>query len=365
METPPIRVGICGLGRSGRDIHAHTIAKLGDRFRIVAVHDVDPGRLAGTAAELGATAHPTYHGMLADNQVELVVVASYNGFHVEQADLALAAGRHVLCDKPIGLTAAHVDRLIASAARHRRTFAPFQQRRYQADFQRVRAVIDSGVLGRVHAIRIHWHSFKRRWDWQTSSAMHGGALNNNGPHPIDHALELIGVAEPHIHCLGERVLCSGDAEDHLMVTLSHPGRPTVIVELSDAIAYGQPRWVVSGDRGGLTGSDRALTWKWVDWSAMPARPLEFASTPDRSYNQETLTWQEDSWSTAQDPVADSALAFYRDLATALRAGAPPPIDPLSVRRNFAVIERCRAQIAAHMAACARAATPPAATNARA
>ena len=365
MNTSPIRVGICGLGRSGRNIHADTISKLGNDFRIVAVHDVDAARLAATAAELGATAHATYLGMLADPAVDLVVVASYNGFHVEQADMALAAGKHALCDKPIGLTAAHVERLIATAARTGRTFAPFQQRRYQADFQQVRQVIASGVLGRIHTIRIHWHSFKRRWDWQTSTAMHGGALNNNGPHPIDHALELIGVAEPHVHCLGERVLCSGDAEDHLQVTLSHPGRPTVTVELSDVIAYGQPRWVVSGDRGGLTGSDRALNWKWVDWASMPARPLDFASTPDRSYNNETLIWQEDSWTCAQDPVADSALAFYRDLAVGLRGDGKPPIDPLSVRRNFAVIERCRAQITAHMEACARVAAPPAARTAHA
>ena len=86
---------------------------------------------------------------------------------------------------------------------------------------------------------------------------------------------------------------------------------------------------------------------------MPPRPLEFASTPDRSYNGEPLTWHEERWEQAQDLVGDSAIAFYRDLARCLRVGGPPPIDPLSVRRNFAIIERCRAQITAHMAACAR------------
>lgn len=348
MNTPPIRVGICGLGRSGRNIHADAIGKLGDDFRVAAVHDLDAARLAATAGELHATAHPTYAGLLADPAIDLVVVASYNGFHAEQAAMALAAGKHTLCDKPVGLTAADVDRLIAAAARAGRTFAPFQQRRYQADFQQVRRVIASGVLGRIHAIRINWHGFKRRWDWQTSRAMHGGALNNNGPHPIDHALELIGVPAPQVWCTGERILCSGDAEDHLQIVISEPGRPTVTVELSDAIAYGQPRWVVSGDRGGLAGSDRALGWKWVDWSAMPARPLDFSSTPDRSYNTEALTWHEESWACDQDPVADCALAFYRDLARGLRGDGAPPIDPASVRRNLALIERCRAQIAHHM-----------------
>lgn len=354
MSTPPIRVGICGLGRSGRNIHADTIRKLSGDFQVVAVHDTDGERLATTATELGATAHRTYAGMLADPTVDLVVVASYNGFHAEQAAMALAAGKHTLCDKPVGLTAADVERLIAAAAHSKRMFAPFQQRRYQADFQQVQKVIASGVLGRIHTIRINWHGFKRRWDWQTSRAMHGGALNNNGPHPIDHALELIGVPAPHLWCVGERILCSGDAEDHLQLVLSEPGRPTVTVELSDAIAYGQPRWVVSGERGGLTGSDRALNWKWVDWAQMPARPLDFASTPDRSYNHEPLEWHEESWACDQDPVADCALAFYRDLARGLRTGGGPPIDPASVRRNFALIERCREQIAAHMHASARA-----------
>lgn len=349
MTPPPIRVGICGLGRSGRNIHARTIGQLAADFQVVAVHDIDAQRLAATAAELQATPHASFTALIGDPAVDLVVIASYNGFHAEQAAMALAAGKHTLCDKPIGLTAADVERLIHVAAASQRTFAPFQQRRYQADFQKVRDVIASGVLGRIHSIHIHWHGFKRRWDWQTSRATHGGALNNNGPHPIDHALELIGASEPHVWCIGERVLCSGDAEDHLQIVLSQPGHPTVMVELSDAIAYGQPRWVVSGSHGGLTGSDRALSWKWVDSTAMPPRPLDFASTPDRSYNSETLTWREDTWACDQDPVADCALAFYRDLARGLRSDGAPPIDPQSVLRNMVLLERCRAQIAAHMA----------------
>ena len=354
MNLPRIRVGICGLGRSGRNIHAVAMGKLPEDFHIVAVHDLDQVRLAATAAELHATPHATYAGMLADPSVDLVIVASYNGFHPEQAAMAFAAGKHVLCDKPVGLTALDVERLIELAAANRRLFAPFQQRRYQSDFRKVREVIASGVLGRVHSIAINWHGFKRRWDWQTSRAMHGGCLNNNGPHPIDHALELIGVAEPDLFCVGERILSSGEAEDHIQVILSKPGHPTVTVQLTDAVAYGQPRWVVSGDRGGLTGTDQALTWKYVDWSTMPARPLEFASTPDRSYNSETLTWTEQQWECAEDSVAASALAFYRDLATSIHTNGPPPIDPRTVVRNFALIERCRERIAAHMAATARA-----------
>lgn len=347
-----VKVGMIGLGRSGWGIHIEGVRSMRGLYTIVAVHDVWPERLRDSAAALEAKPHATLEGFLADPNIELVVVASPSKFHYEQALAALQAGHHVLCDKPFGTTVAQVDALIVAAAKSDRVLQPFQQRRYEPDFRKVLEVIRSGVLGRIQMVRICWHGFKRRWDWQTMSSMAAGELYNNGPHPIDHALFLLGDSDdapitPDVWCERRRCLASGDGEDHVKLILSASGKPTVEIELSSTVAYGQDRWLICGTAGGLRGSANGLEWKWVDWSMMPSRPLDPNPTPDRSYNGETLEWQQGSWAPqgAVDSGGGTAPAWqpvhdlYTDLHATLTTGAPQKITPQSVRRRVDILER--------------------------
>jgi predicted dehydrogenase len=350
MAEQPIHVGIVGLGRSGWSIHAQAIKGMQDRFRVVAVTDAIPERLAQSAQELGCRRHDSFESLLADSGVELVIVSTFNHLHAPHAIQALGAGKHVLCEKPFGLTVADVDAMVAAAKTADRIIAPFQQRRYEPDFRQVKAVIDSGVLGEIVHIRLAWHGFGRRWDWQTARVTGGGNLNNNGPHPLDHAMVLFGEGVPEVWARAHGYLCSGDAEDHLKIILYGPGHPTVEIELTSIWAYPQERWAVAGTRGGLHGSERKLEWKWVDFGAMPSRPLDLRPTPDRSYNSEKLDWQTATWEpggqvqtggAGAPPPVNSVNAFYDDLYKALRQGAPLAITPQEVRRRVAVMDSVR------------------------
>lgn len=366
--TPkPIPVGILGLGRSGWGIHAKAIAAMNadpataGRYTIAAAFDTDTPRLTQSAAELACRAHASVDSLLRDPAIELVVVATPNRFHFPHALAALQAGKHVLCEKPFTTSTAEVDQLIAAATKNGLTLQPFQQRRYEPDFLKIRALISSGILGDIVFIRTCWHSFKRRWDWQTISSLSAGELLNNGPHPIDHALWLFDGTDgsdpalplPHIWCQRRRTLCTGDAEDHVKILLSGHGRPNIDIEISSAVAYGQDRWIICGTRGGLKGNADALEWKHVDFSALPPRPLPPAtdfeqSTPDRSYNGEQLPWISDSWKLSGSagggagapPAIQPVLDLYSSLHATLRLGKPQEITPQSVRRRVAVIEQC-------------------------
>jgi predicted dehydrogenase len=324
-----------------------------EQFKIVAVCDANGERAAAAAAELGCRVSRTSETLFAEADVDLVVIASYNNFHKIHTVQALNAGRNVLCDKPFGLTVADVDDMVAAAARAGKLLSPFQQRRYEKDFLKVKEVIDSGVLGDIVHIRTCWHGFKRRWDWQTTRAFAGGALNNNGPHPLDHLMCLFGDAEPTVWAQAGRYLASGDAEDHLKVILSAKGSPTAELELTDVWAYPQDRWNVAGTRGGLRGNESFLEWKYVDFSRMPPRPLCLESTPDRSYNSEKLEWTTGEWKTqtvaagaGTNPNEGPVHELYLDLHAALTQHKPLRITPEQVRRRIAVMEKIRAAIAA-------------------
>src|ERR687893_2562718 len=143
-EQGPVRVGIAGQGRSGWGIHARTIRGLPEKFRVVAVSDPLPERQEQARAELGCRAYADFAELLADDEVEVVVVSSPNRLHAEYNQAALAAGKHVVCEKPFALTAAEADATIAAAQRAGKLVIPFQNRRYEPQVQEGREVVESG-----------------------------------------------------------------------------------------------------------------------------------------------------------------------------------------------------------------------------
>ena len=344
-NTQPVRVGVAGQGRSGWGIHVKTMQALPDQFRVVAVMDDLAARRKEAQAALGCRAYATFDDLVRDDEVEVVVVSTFNKHHSEHAIAALEAGKHVVGEKPFALTVADADRMIAAAQRAGRHLIPFQNRRYEPHFRKVLDIVHSGLLGEILLVRLAWHSFGRRWDWQTLLAYGGGSLANNGPHMLDQAVHFLGEGELEVFVDMRNGLSSGDAEDHCKLTVQARTGPTVDMELTSCAAFAQDRWLVMGTSGGLRGTTDELHWRWVDWRTMPPRPVDPRPTPDRSYNRESLTWQEDSWATDRRGDADNH-AFYRDLYATLRAGQPPAITPESARRYVAILERARAQYAA-------------------
>ncbi len=344
MSQTPIKVGIAGLGRSGWGIHANTLAGLPQQFQIVAAMDFSAERRDEAAAQFGATPYADYNALLADQNVEVIVVATPNSAHKDNVVAALQAGKHAVCEKPFGTTSSEADAMIEAARVTGKIAAPFQNRRYEAHFGKVREIVQSGVLGELHLIRLCVHGFGRRWDWQTLKEFSGGFLNNWGPHVVDHALQLMNLPDeapdPEVWVDMRRILAAGDAEDHIKLVLRAPSGPAVDVELSSAIAFGQDRWLIAGKNGALRGTTDSLEWKWVDWTAMPERVVDKTPTAGRSYNSEKLEWQSDSWSGKNGDSELNSL-FYQGFYRAIREGAPLDITPQNVRRQIAIIERAK------------------------
>lgn len=362
-ETAPVRVGVVGLGRSGYGIHLNAFRKHTDTFLPVAVSDIDFDRAQTTAAEFGCAAYASIDELLANDQVELVVVASTNKFHAPDTITALQAGKHVVCEKPFGLTVADVDAMIAARdaatakAGHPVLLSPFQNRRFEEPFQMVRQIISEGKLGQIIHIRMAYHSFSRRWDWQTVKSFGGGQLHNNGPHPIDQALiffadkGVMDSADIEVVSDLRNTLSSGDAEDHVRLTLrapKFPKAPSIDIEFFATCAYPQDNWMVMGTSGGLRGSGNTLQYRWVDWSEEPPRPVTAKSTSDRSYNQEKLNWMEETIKMGENsgvpgaaPISGLAERFYANLYAALRTGEPLKVPPEEIRHRIAIIEKAR------------------------
>jgi len=340
-QTTLINVGIAGLGRSGWNIHANAFSHLPDHYTVVAVCDPDPQRQGEARERFNCRTYDDYAGLVADEAIELMVVATPSHLHTEHTVAALKTDKHVIVEKPMAKDLAGVEAMMAAAQETGKILTVNQNRRYSADFLKVKDVIDSGVLGRVVQIRINVNRFARRWDWQTLKKYGGGDLNNTGAHFVDMAMLLIDDPAPEIFCHMENTpLYAGDAESHIKIILKPKRGPLIDLELTNTCAFPQDTWLVMGTQGTLTCGQGSAHWKYFDPIEAPPLVLDTNPTPDRSYNRETLPWQEMQEDLVQDGRRD-VQQLYRDLYATIREGAPLVITPESVRRQVSILERCR------------------------
>ncbi|MCC7264061.1 MAG: Gfo/Idh/MocA family oxidoreductase [Candidatus Latescibacteria bacterium] len=343
----PIRVGVLGQGRSGLDIHSRWFQRSPGKYQIVAIADALADRRQRAETELKCETYADYRRLLARDDLDLVVNALPSHLHPKVSVEALEAGHHVVCEKPLGWKVSEVDRMIQAAKKARRILAPFQQSRYAPYFQKVKQVIDSGVLGRIVQINVSFNGFARRWDWQTLQEFKGGNLLNTGPHPMDQIVCLLDFKMPdQVLCAFDRANTWGDAEDHVKVVMRGKGQPVIDLEISSCSPYPRDTYVVYGTQGGLSGGAGGMRWRYFDPRRAPKQQLIRPSLPGPSYCREELKFIEKSWQPAkaqQNLFNYMSKCFYDHLYTVLREGAPLHITPHQVRMQIALIEECHRQ----------------------
>jgi predicted dehydrogenase len=322
-------------------MHVRALAALPDLYQLTAVADAQAERRQEAAARFECQAVASFEELVANEAVELIVVATPSHLHAGQTVMALDAGKHVIVEKPMALSLVEVEAMMAAARSAGRFLTVNQNYRYQPDFGKVREVMASGKLGQIVQVRVAVHHFSRRWDWQTLAEYGGGILNNHGVHWLDMMLQLIEDDDPELFCyLRATPLYAGDAESHAKVLLRPAAGPLIDIELTHANAYAQDTWLVMGTLGSLTGNRGQLRWKYVEPQALPPLRLDRGPAPDRLYNREQLPWIEEV-SDLSGYVTDGMLPLYRDLYGTLRQGRPLAITPESVHRLMRVLAQCR------------------------
>jgi predicted dehydrogenase len=337
-----VGVGIVGMGRAGWGIHGRTLARLGDMFDVTAVVSREEARRSEAQAAFSCAAYRDAAALADDENVDLVVVATPSHIRSEVVIPLLERGKDVLVEKPFATSLAEADAMFAAAEQHSRLLTCSQNRRYSADFLRIRDLMEIGAVGELVEIKIAWHSFRRRWDWQTLRRCGGGALNNDGSHVVDQALLLIGAGAVDVNSRMVRTnLTAGDAEDHVKIVLSTDSGLIVDIEVSNSCAYPQESWLVLGTAGGISLSGHRLRWKSVDLGALPPRTAQEGSPTDRTYGSEDLAWTERSEELPVEEYTDSHVRLYSHLYQVLTGDTQLEIEPAQIRRQVEVLDRCR------------------------
>lgn len=222
MTMIPVRTAICSFGMSGRVFHAPFLhAHPGFDFYSVweRTKDIAAGLYPGVRT------CRTLEQLLADAQVELVIVNTPNYTHFEYALAALQAGKHVIVEKPFAVTEKQGNQLIALAKQKGKRLSSFQSRRFDSDFRTVRRVVDSASLGAIVEAEIHYDRYTPALSPKVHKETPGpgtGLLYDLGSHLIDQALQLFGDPEAvfaDLFIIRE----NSRVDDYMEVLLFYPG----------------------------------------------------------------------------------------------------------------------------------------------
>jgi len=264
--SAPLRWGYLGASRIGRRSLAPAMRAAGQTLHAVAARDL--GRAEAFAGEFGfRRAYAGYEAVLDDRDVDAVYIALTNDRHVSWAVAALAAGKHVLCEKPLALNAHEVAQMIVAAKASGRLLAEAFGYRFNPQILRLREVLASGVLGDLVSAHVSFGATLPQEDFRWSAALGGGAMYDLGCYCVD-LLRLVAGAEPARVAAFRQM--RGDVDAATAGLLEFPSGMLGHFSCSFAAARSQ-HLAVAGRDGALT----------LDWPIAPREPRVTLRVSDR------------------------------------------------------------------------------------
>ncbi len=189
MRESIVNIGIIGTGMIG-SLHADILTRRSNGARVVAVMDADGGRAAQVAADCGgARVWTEAEALIMSAAVDAVLIASPDSFHARQTLACIAAGKPVLCEKPMASTRADAERVLqAELAAGRRLVQVGFMREYDRAHKQLLELVRSGAIGRALRFRgIHMNPFR------SSHASINSAIVNSLIHDIHSARFMMGA----------------------------------------------------------------------------------------------------------------------------------------------------------------------------
>ena len=346
-----LRLAVIGQGRSGRDIHGAFLKKESNIwFDVTVVVELDPARRERALSEYpGCEAIEDYRDLFGRTDIDLVVNASFSDAHYSITKELLEHGFHVVVEKPFARNYYECSDLMKIAKEKGVTLAVFQQTFLSPFYIESKALADSGKLGDIKQVSIHYNGFARRWDWQTLQERLGGSVYNTGPHPIGVALGFLDYSDDFRveYSKLDLALTSGDAEDYAKIILSAPGKPVVDVEISSIDAFSDFNLKLQGTKGTYQATVAAYKMKYIVDGENPAQPLirEPLKKEDGmpNYCSENLITHEESGEFNGGAFNVAVEAFYKMMYENLVYGTPLTLKTENAAKIIQVIETVHAQ----------------------
>ena len=291
-----------------------------------AVCDINPERLqaAGNAFPQIST-HAAADALAADPDVDLVFVATPPNTHCRLSLQMMAAGKHVVCEKPLALNRSETDQMAAEADRRKVHLGCHQNRRWDVDYLAIKQALTDGAIGEVFYIETFVGGFNHPCGyWHSHEAVSGGLSYDWGGHYLDWIISLIESAPVSVIATRhKRVWHDVTNADQERIQIRFAGEQEAEFIHSDIAAALKPKWYLLGTTGAIVGN-------WQQLTAVTTDPINY-------FRQEPVPITENPPELvlhrhhAGGPISSRKLVlpqrhlfgFHRNLADHLLTGEPP------------------------------------------
>jgi UDP-N-acetyl-2-amino-2-deoxyglucuronate dehydrogenase len=332
-----MHIGLIGGGNI-TETHARA-ARAIPGVEISAIHGSSAENIARLCREYGGTPYQSFDAFLKHRPMDLVIIGSPSGLHAEQGIAAARCGLHVLAEKPIEISTARADALIAAAKQSGVQLGVIFQDRTRPHIRQMKNWLDQGLLGKVLFVdaRVKWYrppEYYANSRWRGTLALDGGgALINQGVHTVDLLLWLLGDVV-RLQARTATLLHRIEAEDTAVATLEFASGALGIFHATTAAYPGYPRRVeISGSQGTvILEHDRIVAADLRDTPAAGAISASLAGLTD--------SIKDENQSASSATVSDfrGHQAVLEDFLTAIQQHRAPACDGLEGRRSLALVE---------------------------
>jgi predicted dehydrogenase len=317
----PVGIALIGMGWWGQKM-LHVLHAAPADIRVVRAVEPNIQTVKAVCADKGVPLSADYADALSDPAVEAVVLATPHALHEAQIEAAVAAGKHVFCEKPLALTKAGAEKAVALCRDAKLVLGMGHERRWEPPIAQMLAKADAGDFGRIHQIEANFSHDKfltldrNNWRLKADQASAGG-MTATGIHLLDLSVRLLGPAES-VLCICEQLSSDLPQGDTVAAYVRFRGGGTSYVSASLANPF-MSRFTVYGARGWIDIRDKAHVEApngWIVTSAMSGGPITTAEIP------------------AAEPVRDNLVSFAR----AVRGAENYPITAAQLVDNIALLE---------------------------
>lgn len=244
FQPPDLRLGLVGAGAIAQLAHLPVLAKI-KGATLVAICDNDGPKAGALAQRLGVPdVFTDIDELLEYDRLDAVIVATPNHLHEPHVLRALQSKVHVLCERPLSLTTAGVNRILASAEKAGRMVVVGNNHRFRSDVQQLNRFLQGGELGRIVGMRAGQYQFSaghQGWRFRKAEAG-GGAFFEHGYPLLDLALWLTDFPDPvRVSAHMDRPR-AGAVEDTMLVHLQCAGGINYSFDISWAYVGQEERW---------------------------------------------------------------------------------------------------------------------------
>ncbi len=254
-----LNIGIIGMGKMGA-IHADLINEV-SMLKLIAACEKNKNRVDQIKEDYKIDVYDNISDLLGIKELDYVVIATTNETHEEIAVKAMEKGKNVIVEKPMSLDYQSTLKMIEISEKYDKNLFVHHSRRWDRDYQLVKKVLDSNLLGDILLIQAKVMLCDEGWPawgiegiqnpWRIKKEYGGGILLDWGAHLIDQVLQLTGKDPVGAYGILQNGVWSSEVEDYFFSSIKFDSDLVCQIEASNNSKISLPRWFIIGTKGTL------------------------------------------------------------------------------------------------------------------